>query len=128
MKLTINILLMIASILLAILMFPIGIIVTIMLLFFKDPREYFINTSDYPFGIAYGIDMLGNIVCGDLFNLLLIKKGGYQFGKLKDTVSYAVGRNILINKLTIIGILLNYFLNLFEKDHALKAVSKTDSK
>ena len=57
-----------------------------------------------------------------------IKKGGYKFGKLGDTISYVIGRNILINKLTIAGLILNSFLNLFEKDHALKAVNKTDSK
>lgn len=128
MKLLINILLMIASILLAIVLFPLGVVVTLILLFFKDPREYFTNTSDYPFGIAYGIDMLGNVICGDLFNVTLIKKDGYQFGKLGDTISYAVGKNILTNKLTIAGLILNSFLNLFEKDHALKAVNKTDSK
>lgn len=119
---------MFASVSLAIVLFPLGIIVTIILLFFKDPREYFVNTSDYPFGISYGIDVLGAIICGDLFNVILIKKGGYKFGKLGDTISYVIGRNILINKLTIAGLILNSFLNLFEKDHALKAVNKTDSK
>jgi len=117
---------MIASIALFVILVPIGILTTIILIFIKDPREYFEDTKTYPFGIALGIDLLGNIVLGDLFNILIIRKGGYKFGKIGDTISYVIGKNILINKLTLVGKLLNSFLNLFEKEHCLKAVYKRD--
>jgi 8-oxo-dGTP diphosphatase len=126
MKLIVNLLLMATSILLFVIVAPLGVMITIVLLFIRDPREMFEKTPDYPFSIAFSIDMLGNVVAGDLFNIILIKKGGYKFGRKKETISSAIGKNILLNKLTLAGRGLNTFLNLFEKHHALKSIDHFD--
>ena len=115
---------MMSSILLFVVLAPMGVFVTIILFFFKDEREMWQDPKQYPFSIAFSIDILGNVVCADLFNITLIKKGGYQFGHPRETISSAIGKNIKNNKLTIMGLALNSFLNLFEKDHALKAIQK----
>ena len=122
MKLIVNILLMLASIFLLLVLAPLGVSMTIILLFFKDDREIWQDSKQYPFSIAYAIDMLGNVICADLFNLTLIKIGGYQFGQHRETISSAIGKNLKANKLTLAGLALNWFLNQFEKDHALKSI------
>lgn len=113
---------MFASIALLAVLAPFGFIITIVLLFFKDEREMWSDFKKFPFSIAFSVDMLGNVICADLFNMTLIKRGGYQFGQPKETISSAMGKNLKKNKLTQAGLALNWFLNLFEKDHALKSI------
>ena len=107
-----NTVLLLTSILLAVLLFPIGFLVAI---FYKDFDKYLLT-------IAEGIDQLGNVVCSRLFNLLLIKKGGYQFGFVEETISSVIGKNQLTNTLTGLGKLLNAFFNVFEKKHSFKSI------
>ena len=78
------------------------------------------------FYMAVSIDKVGNYACAVLFNLTLIIKNekAYRFGKEGQTISSALGHNVLSNNLSKLGILLNRLLNLFEKDHAIKAVNE----
>jgi len=62
--------------------------------------------------IAVAIDQLNNKVCKELFNDTLITKEGYEFGKVDETISSAMGRNVLKNTLSPIGKGLNWILNL----------------
>lgn len=87
-------LLLLTAIVLFVLLAPFGILTAIALLFIKDSREQFSRFSDYPYGIAHTIDILGNIICGDLFNVSLIKHGGYRFGVRTETISSALGKNL----------------------------------
>ena len=44
-------------------------------------------------GIAIAIDQLGNVVCGRMFNDILITKDGYKFGDEDETISSCIGKN-----------------------------------
>lgn len=82
----------------------------------KDRAKYFLN-------IAISYDQLGGAVLGPLFNLLLRKKGGYDFGDPDVTISAGLGRNKKLNKLTLLGRGLADLLNWIDPDHVEKAKS-----
>ena len=107
--------LLIIALLLSLVLLPVGFIFQIIVTLFKG-----INT--YLFTIAKSIDQLGNVVCADLFNTTLIKKGGYTFGNEDVTISHVLGMNKKINTLTFTGKTLSWLLNIIEKDHVEKAI------
>lgn len=72
--------------------------------------------------IAVSIDQLGNVMCGFLFNLILIKKDGYKFGNEDDTISRVLGVNKKIDKLTKLGKFVANILNKIEPNHVEKSV------
>ena len=91
---------------------PIGWVVAF---FFKGRKDYF-------WRIALSIDQTGNVVCGKLFDLTLRTKDGYPFGEVDRTISYALGRNKLMNTLTKTGKALDWLLDIIDKEHTLNAV------
>ena len=118
----------VALLLIALILFcifaPFGILATIVLIFIKDSREQFSKLSDYPYGIAHSIDILGNVVCGDLFNVTMIKHGGYRFGVRTETISSALGKNQLEGKLTSIGNIVANLLDAIDKNHCVKSIQE----
>lgn len=114
--------LLIISIVLFLLIAPLGILTRIVLIFIKDSREQFTKFTDYPFAIAHTIDILGNIVCADLFNITLIKHNGYRFGVKTETISSVLGKNKLTNTLTRTGLLLANLLDSIDKNHCIKSI------
>ena len=89
--------LLILSILLSYILLPIGFIYSFFKLIFKGGfRKQCIM-------IAVSIDQLNNKVCKELFNDTLITKDGYGFGKVDETISSALGRNILKNTISATG-------------------------
>ncbi len=78
--------------------------------------------SIYFWQIAVAIDKLGNIICQDLFNDLMVKPGGYRFGNGTETVSYVLGVNKANDNLYIIGRALSAILNWIDKSHVEDAV------
>ena len=68
------------------------------------------------------IDQLGNVVCGKLFDLTLVKK--HYFGDEDETISSAMGRAKLEGNLTILGKSLDWFLNLLDPNHSIKSIEK----
>jgi hypothetical protein len=91
---------------------PIGWVVA---LFFKGRKDYF-------WRVALSIDQTGNVICGKLFDLTLRTKEGYPFGEVDRTISYALGRNKLMNTLTKTGKALDWLLDIIDKEHTLNAV------
>lgn len=67
-------------VLFAIVVIP-GALVSLVMLFIKDDRKLNKGLSKVCYQIALSVDMLGNVICGDLANITLIKPGGYQFGR-----------------------------------------------
>ena len=65
---------------------PFGILFVIIhsLLGKKNPLKYI---SSVILRIAVSIDQLGNTVCGDLLNAIMVKEVVYPFGNEDDTVS-----------------------------------------
>lgn len=72
--------------------------------------------------IAVSIDQLNNKVCKELFNDTLITKEGYNFGKVDETISSALGRNVLKGTLTTAGKILVKILDTLDKDHCIKHI------
>ena len=105
-------LLVILAILLFIIFAPIGWFVA---LFFKGRKDYF-------WRVALSVDQTGNAICGKLFDLTLRTKEGYAFGEVDRTISYALGRNNIINTLTKTGKALDWLLDIIDKEHTLNAV------
>jgi 8-oxo-dGTP diphosphatase len=80
------------------------------------------SLNSYLFTIAKSIDQLGNVICAEFFNYILIKKNGYNFGNEDVTISHVLGINKRFNNLTYIGKVLSWLLNTIEKDHLEKAI------
>jgi len=72
--------------------------------------------------LALGLDQIGNAVCRDLFNRLLIEENGYKFGKVQETISSVLGKNQMLDTLSLWGRILVSILELFEGDHCLKSI------
>lgn len=114
-KLLKSIVLLVVSVALACLMLPLGIIwttVEIGIRFFKscliasgllhcvrnDEKK---GAGEKSLGylssiirsIAIGLDQIGNSVCRDMLNRLLITSGGYSFGRIQETISSVLGKN-----------------------------------
>jgi 8-oxo-dGTP diphosphatase len=111
------------SIFLSALLFPLGLLMTFFINLYKRQWILSFRRLDSQFlSIATSIDASGNVVCKDLFNLILKKKGGYGFGKRKETISSALGKNQRDDTLTGLGRLIASILNKIETDHCLKSI------
>jgi hypothetical protein len=109
--------LLLTAILLSIILFPIGFIIS---LFYSNRKKYLYN-------IAVGIDQLGNVVCGELFNLTLIYPSSiHKFGNEDETISSVLGKNKRANTLTVLGRLLDMLLEAIDKDHSIEAIEEDE--
>jgi hypothetical protein len=81
----------------------------------------------YNKNLAIAIDQYGNGLCSYLFNQILIKKEGHQFGNIDETISSVIGKNKLTGTLTWLGKLVDKILDAFEKDHSIKAIDTTEN-
>lgn len=89
-------------------------------------RSFCGNLGAYFWSLALSLDQLGNVIAQDVFNLLLIKKGGISFGNEDETISSVLGKNKLDNKLTRLGKGLDYILNKIDKNHTIKSIEKDE--
>jgi 8-oxo-dGTP diphosphatase len=80
------------------------------------------SLPSYYIRLAIAIDAMGNVLGYPLFNLIMIKKGGYKFGNRRNTISYVLGMNKMADKLWGVGIPLAWVLNKLDKDHLEKAI------
>lgn len=118
-----NVVLLIVAVILALILFPIGFIYAIFhLIFAHNTKESFKYISNFFRSIALSIDQLGNVVCQYLFNAVFIKRYGIKFGNEDETVSSVLGKNKNKGTLRFLGKTLDRLLNLFEEDHAVKAI------
>jgi 8-oxo-dGTP diphosphatase len=109
--------LLLVAILLSIILFPIGFILS---LFYPNRKKYLYN-------IAVGIDQLGNVVCAKLFNLTLIYPSSlYKFGNEDETISSVLGKNKRVNTLTFVGRLLDMLLDAIDRDHSIEAIEEDE--
>ena len=67
-------------------------------------------------------DAYGNVLIKYPANVILIKKGGDQFGKLFDMISKVLGKNKQTKTLKKPGQLLAAGLNILDKNHVEKAI------
>ena len=72
--------------------------------------------------LALGLDQIGNAVCRDMFNRLLIEQDGYKFGKVQETISSVLGKNERDWTLSLGGLLLVIVLDSIDKDHCRNSI------
>lgn len=74
--------------------------------------------------VALALDVAGNVMMQHLLNdILLVKNPNtYYFGNSKETISSVIGKNSLTQTLGFLGIGLNAFLNLLDKNHSLNSI------
>ena len=77
------------------------------------------NTKGYWLSAAKDVDKFGNRHFRTLFNGILIKKDGYKFGNIEETVSEVLGHNIVKNTLTFAGKIVVFILT---KKHCLNSI------
>mgnify|MGYP000014861452 FL=1 len=73
---------------------------------------------------AVNLDRFGNFEFRTLFNLVLKKKGGYEFGNFEETISSALGKNQRNGTLTRTGKVLAWILDTIEKEHCKKSIKE----
>ena len=113
----------ILSFFLSVLLYPPALIISILKAFWK--RKFisaFKNFDNQMLAIATSIDTSGNVVCVDLFNIILITKNGYKFGNRKETISSALGKNQRDGTLSIAGTALCEILDLIDPNHCQKSI------
>lgn len=89
--------------------------------FFKQ-KFHWKRLSGYYRTYAVGIDRFGNNTYRSLFNAVLIKENGYQFGNFNETISSVLGKNQRDRTLTETGRILVWILDKIDKDHCLKSI------
>ena len=80
------------------------------------------RVGDYFLVSAKAIDQLGNVMCRDMFNSLLIKDDTQPFGDEDETISSVLGRNYMSNNLTTVGKALAWVLNTLDPNHIQDAI------
>lgn len=117
-----NFLLLFVALVLAALLFPLGILCTLILCILRMSMNkalgYLSNTA---FSLALSIDLLANVICRDLFNFFLIHAGGYPFGNNRETISRVLGLNKRLGALTDLGRALANLLDFIDPNHTERA-------
>ena len=81
--------------------------------------------NDWHSDLSESLDQYGNTLCKYLFNALLIKKDGYSFGNIDETISSCIGKNYEKNTLTTLGKFLDCVLDGLDKNHSVKSIDST---
>ncbi|MBS7234248.1 hypothetical protein KHA90_24945 [Flavobacterium psychroterrae] len=113
----------IISFILATILFPLGLALTFFINLYKRRWRFSFKRLDQQLlSIATSVDASGNVICKDLFNLILINKAGYQFGNRKETISSVLGKNQRDGTLTILGNEVCDLLDLLDTDHCFNSI------
>ena len=92
-------------------------------------RQTFVKSinslSIYFLELALALDNAGNVLMQHVLNdLLLIKnEKTYLFGNKMETISSVIGKNLLSQTLSPMGLALNAFLHRLDKDHSLNSIN-----
>ena len=95
---------LLAAVLLSLVLFPISLLFTSYRAFRLGSLSKLTGyLAKFLLSVALSIDLLGNVVCRDLFNHVLIKPGAHPFGDNRETISSVLGKNQARNQLTDLG-------------------------
>ena len=117
----------ILSLVLSVLILPIGFVFGFIKSIYQNKffKEGLPNLNQKFKRLATALDILGNVVCAELFNTLLISKASnHRFGNYGETISEVIGRNKVAGTLTRYGKLLDAILDVVDDNHSLKAIGK----
>ena len=90
-------------------------------------NKWWSRTAKYLYVISYSIDQLGNVIMQELFNDVLIRKGGLKFGNPDETISSVLGKNAEINKLTLIGTVIGMVLDSLDYNHLKNSIEADET-
>lgn len=110
-KLLKNFVILFTAIFLSVIFYPFGFLVSVFYSIVEKNMDYFAKVV---LRIAVSIDQLGNVICGDLFDLCMVKTGD-PFGHEDDTVSDILARNQ--QHLTWLGKSLMWIIKLIDPQH-----------
>ena len=82
------------------------------------------NTKGYFRSTALSIDIWANFEFRTLWNTKLRINGGYEFGKIGETISSALGKNERDNTLSKKGKLLVKILDFLDENHCIKSIKE----
>ena len=117
----INVLLLVIALVLTPITVP-GLLATVIESTRKRSLSGFLSYLSQSAGaLALALDMLGNVMCKDLFDWLFVGRGGYSHGKPGKTVSRVLGINKGRGTLAKPGISLAWLLNLIDPGHVERA-------
>ena len=125
----INFLLLVAAIFCFIFLFSLGILYKFVALAFsiKEKRvEEFL--ADTFINLALSIDLSGNVVCKEFFDILLRKKEGFAFGLPDMTISECLGINQANKTLTFWGRILTKILDKIDPQHCFNSINAHNQK
>ena len=80
------------------------------------------NTKGYFRSTALSLDIWANFELRTLWNTKLRINGGYEFGKIGETISSALGKNERDKTLSKTGKLLVKILDFFDENHCKKSI------
>ena len=129
-KLLISLVLLWVAIILSVVLYSVWIIYTLCMIFNRifipDRHNYLEKAIGYLANtirsVAVGIDQIWNVIWRDLFNRILIKKNGYKFWNVQETISSVLWHNEKDRTLTELGWRLVKVLDKIEKDHCKKSI------
>jgi len=120
-----GLLLFIIAVVLTIITVPIGILYGFTKCVLKfNFRSLVRKTNKYFRLLAISIDQMGNVAMQDLFDDIFIKKNGYKFGNIDETISSVLGKNKRMRTLTALGRAIVIFLNSIDPDHVLNSIEE----
>ena len=128
--------LLIVALALAVVLLPLGILRTIGEIWFRffipsgknsPSKKGLWYLSSIIRTIAIGLDQIGNSVCRDMLNRLLITSGWYSFGKVQETISSVLGKNQETATLTFFWAMIVKLLDTLDKNHCKDSIQYFNS-
>lgn len=116
-----------------------GLLLYIVALLIKrilEPVMYLINSiialtkgewNQYNSDLAISLDQYGNGLCQYFFSYIFVKKEGYRFGNIDETISSVLGKNKKLGTLTFLGKGLAYVLDLIDPNHVEDSIDNTEN-
>lgn len=83
------------------------------------------SLSVYFLELALALDNAGNVLMQHVLNdtLLVKNENTYLFGNKMETISSVIGKNLVTNSLSPLGLALNSFLHWIDKNHSLNSIN-----
>lgn len=78
--------------------------------------------NEYLKQLAIAEDCYVNRLLAPILNKIAIKKNAYPFGNIKETISSVLGKNKRDNTLLFVGKIIDWILNIFDKNHSIKSI------
>ena len=131
-----SLILLLVALALAVVLLPLGLLRTLGEIWFRVFIPSGKNSPSkkglwYLWGIfrsvAIWIDQIGNSVCRDMLNRLLITSGWYSFGKVQETISSVLGKNQETGTLTFFWAMIVKLLDTLDKNHCKDSIQYFNS-